>query len=962
MLVDNRELIGTVSPTVYIDNIRVEEGKVSLSLIVKDSLNENLKSSWFGNNDFERFIKIAVCEISDKDTHLVMKDALSKNIPVDLSYLARIESEGFDINRDKINFVSYNLRDSIENSIVTTKTYSKDSAGNKITNFVLTHDKDISERNEFLSFICFSYIDFSEFNEVFGGNEISSNKGTIKSDIVFDNFETVKTVSYFYDSLNNVWPGAVHQMSDGRWMKGLFHIEGQEELLTRKEIPNIKLHDFRMPKLTGIDKIRGFSIEKINPSKLLRNKDKEGKPKSDFFTNLWASRTTNNDLHFVFGLDKKKLIVENSKYSDLINLEDEEILQEIMNNSSFQDIRLSRKRVKKNIGPNSIGTLEYTPDEFDDLHEPFEYVKSELQSNLEEMMFFSEFSVYTKPLKFYSFSDSNLKDKTFGNYQYSIKFIMDDGIYIFLKSLYSDLVREKANLDKYINEAGLYYNYVYRRFKQSFISMQNRKYEESLQEAPWISSLVSYSKAFYVLTGNPIDNSEQLNISNIISPYGNLEGLETFTNEYDKIINYLQIILEVSSNSRNSKGVEKIEASPRSANYGSSSRTSNFIIEHTFTDTFVDAESLNTSGILYFDGSERNIQSLSSNSFDERKESIDELLRGIVSPQMNPISLVLPHTVFVNNYPYTRNVLGRTENENMIKDLIDLNFPDLLTDTGLKIELIKDYNYQLPTTYNTLTTLDPIEEDTSSDEQVSEDNTTNFRSNLLPKDLKPVVRINEIELDPQAMISGPIVSETTGELEQVNFDDTDISEKFQPYLDNYVPDFSLMGKIEYLESFERGTERDLLLKADKWRTLNTTAYFSRQPEMKSLLCRIVPSSRFNDSIGVGIYNQYFLLERKLDDSELQTPNQEEVTQEDDSRVLDPLGPYINPTSMIENLVEQFGTLGTVSREMSTSDLSSNYSSNESQSVSSTRQSTVANQEMTLGVGNINLNIGVGNVY
>ena len=47
MLVDNRELIGTVSPTVYIDNIRVEEGKVSLSLIVKDSLNENLKSSFY---------------------------------------------------------------------------------------------------------------------------------------------------------------------------------------------------------------------------------------------------------------------------------------------------------------------------------------------------------------------------------------------------------------------------------------------------------------------------------------------------------------------------------------------------------------------------------------------------------------------------------------------------------------------------------------------------------------------------------------------------------------------------------------------------------------------------------------------------------------------------------------------------------------------------------------------------
>ena len=66
MLVNNEELVGKITPTVYIDKVTLETNAqkeslvVTLNLVVKDKLNGRFKSTWFGNADLSKFIKISL--------------------------------------------------------------------------------------------------------------------------------------------------------------------------------------------------------------------------------------------------------------------------------------------------------------------------------------------------------------------------------------------------------------------------------------------------------------------------------------------------------------------------------------------------------------------------------------------------------------------------------------------------------------------------------------------------------------------------------------------------------------------------------------------------------------------------------------------------------------------------------------------------------------------------------------
>ena len=108
MMVNNETLIGTVTPTVYVDKITLESGsddnlKVSLDLVVKDILDSNLMSSWFNQLDFTKMVKIRVIQVDDERLFNLLNNKQMKD-KKKIKY-----SDYVVVNENNLNILKRNL-------------------------------------------------------------------------------------------------------------------------------------------------------------------------------------------------------------------------------------------------------------------------------------------------------------------------------------------------------------------------------------------------------------------------------------------------------------------------------------------------------------------------------------------------------------------------------------------------------------------------------------------------------------------------------------------------------------------------------------------------------------------------------------------------------------------------------------------------------------------------------------
>tara|TARA_Y100000310_G_scaffold153043_1_gene152484 strand:- start:2215 stop:5400 length:3186 start_codon:yes stop_codon:yes gene_type:complete len=733
MLIDNEALIGKITPTVYIDKITLEspsqeEGiTVTLNLVVKDKLDGKFNSTWFGNANLSKFVKIKVIQTTDNIIHSFLSN---RNNAVRVA--ATGPTSTFDeediiplmtvLDSSRAEALSYFIDNTVieERSLATpeggvggfvNQYKTTDNDGNIITDFNYRVRFELDQPQPNLSYFAFSYIDFVEFQRVFditlpSNTTLELLNGKVSSDIVFETRnpelgpELVSLASAFYDKNNVIWPGPVHKMSDGAWMTGFEHTD-KSKVLTKRQVPNTKIQDFRI--FNQFEKIQyDLSILDFSPikhdirvdrnvttsrltttaatvPKILNNDDMDVAKKQSYFSNAWVSRSEANDVNFIFAANMQNIIKYKGKFGRLIENSDPSIRDRIFELTKIKSFRVDRKRVK-DIGLNELGSFDNSEERFDDIQESDEMIAITGEVTHKQLLsqdtlsgFIEEVEVatphngaYSKGCRYFSVSDRQLKDVTYGLYQYGTSMMIEDGTILFLKEISKNLKKSRKSLKQYLEEisnahnirnivprrVGLVtnlssYNPLARKLTNEFRDGLEKRYPVDAN-APWQKPITEYLYALQALTNSLDPKKEQeyaTLISRLIDPAtGNVEGINAFIAAYDKMLTAVQDLLGKTSSLRSGQGLLDYSTQSEKKSYidGTAKYPAFIECQHWFSDAPVDAEDLTESGISY-------LITRDSNSFrivpgDEFFERIKSENEKFYNADNADISIVLDNT------------------------------------------------------------------------------------------------------------------------------------------------------------------------------------------------------------------------------------------------------------------------------------------------------------------------------
>ncbi len=384
---------------------------VKIKMSFKEVIDPNGNFTYLSQGDDLKYIKIAVFQSLNEETtqfltsngklSLNPKDGQYFNNPTSISglskkigslvdsldnstsiYLNEIEKVGGVDNIYGADFSAKNLINQIPYS------KSQDAKGNVVYTIPLEESFTIEAKQggakpKHLSYFAFSYFDSEEFikdtKEKLGqfftnDNFLSFDALTtnmmsdISSDIVISNGE-LQTDSYvFRDALGKFYNGPKHQMLNGQYMKGAYHVEGQsssKDYLDKITVYNSKIIDNReAAKVNKVD----FNYSKssdflINPDSFtqswLSNAD-VFKKKTPIFSKMWSSQDLNGKNRFIFSVNMENLLRRNTAYPGLLkSLKDSEnagngvIYSSLLKQIKIREIKIIRRRVKNKISVSS---------------------------------------------------------------------------------------------------------------------------------------------------------------------------------------------------------------------------------------------------------------------------------------------------------------------------------------------------------------------------------------------------------------------------------------------------------------------------------------------------------------------------------------------------------------------------------------------------------------------------------
>tara|TARA_Y100000310_G_scaffold335724_1_gene418491 strand:- start:1522 stop:4728 length:3207 start_codon:yes stop_codon:yes gene_type:complete len=956
MLVDNQTLIGQITPTVYIDKITLEGTttglaaredldvssetgalRVTLNLVVKDKLNAKFKSTWFRNKDLTKFIKIKVIQTTNKEIHNLLS-ARNNNNAVRLatnpgSFFQNINAQGFlsqlenYLEHTEIKSMSLTEPEFGSSGFLNQHTET-DISGNTITNFNYRLSFDLDNPNPaILSYFCFSYIDPDAFQDSF---EISlpsnfpSLNGKVSSDIVFETKdpeigpELVSLASAFYDNRNIIWPGPVHQLPgpDGKWRKGFEPVEGESADVTaskdlfKKLVPNTKIQDFRIfhriiPEPVDLSMLEPIAFKYGKTPKILRNDDTDVYKKQSYFSNAWLSQDENNNIHFIFGVNKHSLIKYKAKFGKLLDNPNLSIVNEIIQECKIKSFKIIRRRIKNIPNINTLGSFENPEERFEDTLKSDDLIVISGEKN--GKIFEDTENGYVREIeplapmndtnssycKYFSISDRQLKNIHHGQYQYGVEMFVEDGTVIFLKNKLKNLLEGKRQLEQYFQDAVLEYNSIAQKYSEKFPAIQRQKYINKIP--PWNRSLAIYLEALQILTTTVLNSDQELSLLGILNPAtGNLEGLRGFILAYDKMISTMQNLLGKSPSLRSSQGMlaSSNEAEKPSYVRGTAKYPSFLECQNWFTNISINVDNLNNNGISYFGGiSGPSFREMSVEEFQNRRD-VEQEKYSISNREVN-LSFMGPlsegqRSAQIQSYnsagkgfsylsPLYINIGGAKQNTSTItqnnsvyqeieNSILNINLGESISNLGVRIAKIYERDpiaiiYQETSTeengfsINASPTIkryiDPIVEST---EIVAEELSSDIR--LLEHTLSRA-SANNFGIPTSIGTSGfavpqiPNPEAPPAAVTSLILDD-DWREGASSRRSNYSNDidvsstyeinWSLIHKIEVFTGFKVNDKGHKMVKAEKWETLTNELYIDNRFRRRTLLCRMVPYS------------------------------------------------------------------------------------------------------------------------
>ena len=154
----------------------------------------------------------------------------------------------------------------------------------------------------------------------------------IKSEIIFNNSNILRTTNVFVRSNGEYWPGPVHAQGAG-FMVGSYHTPQEHEKLTKLTVSNTKVKDYR------------------STSRSLRQGSESSK---NFSSDLIVSYSSDTDINCMFMLNTKSILKSNTKFGSFLNKAAPSVITELLDSFKINLLTIQRQRVQTNLQPTTL--------------------------------------------------------------------------------------------------------------------------------------------------------------------------------------------------------------------------------------------------------------------------------------------------------------------------------------------------------------------------------------------------------------------------------------------------------------------------------------------------------------------------------------------------------------------------------------------------------------------------------
>jgi len=679
---------------------------INLQILIKEKLGKDQVTTWFGEQDFTKYIKYLVVQSSSEDftQRYIFRDQSINTID-----FIRIWKQATNNNKTTgLQIVEGSLSKIDVVSNLEQQTFEIDEEGSKIFNFIIPVSFRLNKSNiKHLSYFAMAFLDVEQLVKDYeldlpeGMNRVL--EGNVNSEIVIDNYNLVSNSFVFLDDSGYVWAGQVHFDEFGNWKTGAEPNE-DEISLTMVTVPNSKVQDFRI--INEIKKNQlDFSLLEDSvlfdlemKLKTLSNTSQFINMKKSYFTKMFISRDSNGNARFLFGLDCARAVRDNALFGKLYRSDNIELLQNIR----IRSLKVYRIRVSdhKDALKDENGVAW-----FDKNHEPPELI---IYSQETEPGFFKtrktsfgslrEISLVLENaagFRFFTGVDKTLKSVTYGVYQYYVEMEIEDQTSNFISALIDNLVDASQALKEYkvLGNVPENFNAATNKFSKNFIAYYADKvtlrannivtnnpaftYEEAeslaISELPWNKAISSYSYVMSLINKEYETDKIISFLLGILHPqYGSLEGVEIFIKLIDDLISRLSNVMGAQSTG---KSLKLLKSQNKIINSSIKNRVGNtslktFVLKKYFNEQF-DSEfqkdvgyDFLSLGALEEEENDDGLKTISVGKYEAR--AIKETLKYYTSVDAN-INIKTSKTVYTQN------------------DLIKNNMYSYITPSSLKL-------------------------------------------------------------------------------------------------------------------------------------------------------------------------------------------------------------------------------------------------------------------------------------
>lgn len=436
--------------------------------------------------------------------------------------------------------------------------------------------------------------------------------GPISSESIYENSNLNTSTYVFLNSDGSQYVGPVHFHPDKGYMQGSYHRQTSHPTVERTQVFNYKIKDFRDNQITEDHNLKD----------------------QDFtaFTPLYDSLLDDGTIAGVFGINLKDIVLYKTKYGNSLKSLSPKLFKRIINNFQIKRLLLKRDRIKIEVTLNDLGSPRETyngsmgsqevvlsrdgrdntflrnrtrlekggyfydvviselnnsqdvtgkPDEvFSDQLSQYNYVGSIKEINMSEKR---------NGLRYFEFKDYLLNDNRIGYHMYDVEMSFKDPTIMVVEEIFNKSLDalQKVKLYRGNMLTFSYYDYDKNQTKSDFYELQNSKYSEDYNKAPWIAAPRQlWTMYSYLYNFSEVEEAMEMMLdkySSMLNPkFATATSINHFVSEYESIISRMSEVFDIKP----SQIVENsLKSYPRNT-----AQTTIVDIEHRFENIFVPYE------------------------------------------------------------------------------------------------------------------------------------------------------------------------------------------------------------------------------------------------------------------------------------------------------------------------------------------------------------------------------------